>query len=187
MALLTANRCRSFGELGMLAASGRRQACQIQWLNLTTALPLQLCSTRIQSNPIQSNVNKRAQVWHNIAHNYKKGQNCQIMFTNKLFVLCKTCCSSGYLSLGCAVNPYIAADSVVPVVNLLSIALVLEFSYCHTLTIRYDTIPDAVLTCARKPTWVSLIYRTETTSKKCKTEKLKQIWSEVTVKVWGIR
>ena len=25
--------------------------------------------------------------------------------------------------------------------------------------IRYDTIRDAVLTCARKPTWVSLIYR----------------------------
>ena len=26
--------------------------------------------------------------------------------------------------------------------------------------IRYDTIRDAILTCARKPTWVSLIYRT---------------------------
>jgi len=25
----------------------------------------------------------------------------------------------------------------------------------------YDTIRDAILTCARKPTWVSLIYRTE--------------------------
>ena len=36
---------------------------------------------------------------------------------------------------------------------------------------RYDT--DAILTCARKPTRVSLIYRTETTTKKCKTEKLK--------------
>ena len=31
------------------------------------------------------------------------------------------------------------------------------------------TIRDAILTCARKPTWVSLIYRTETTTKKCKT------------------
>ena len=54
---------------------------------------------------------------------------------------------------------------------------------------RYDTIRDAILTCARKPTWVSLIYRTETTTKKCKTEKLKskkRICSEVTVKVWGI-
>ena len=39
--------------------------------------------------------------------------------------------------------------------------------------IRYDTIRDAVLTCARKPTWVSLIYRTGTTTKRCKTEKLK--------------
>jgi len=40
-------------------------------------------------------------------------------------------------------------------------------------TIRYDTVRDAILTCARKPTRVSLIYRTEPTSKKCKTEKLK--------------
>jgi len=39
-------------------------------------------------------------------------------------------------------------------------------------TIRYDTIRDAILTCARKPTWVGLIYRTETTTKNCKTEKL---------------
>ena len=36
-----------------------------------------------------------------------------------------------------------------------------------------DTIRDAILTCARKPTRVSLIYRTEPTTKKCKTEKLK--------------
>jgi len=39
--------------------------------------------------------------------------------------------------------------------------------------LRYDTIRDAILTCAQKPTWVSLIYRTETTTKKWKTEKLK--------------
>ena len=32
---------------------------------------------------------------------------------------------------------------------------------------------DAILTCARNPTWVSLIYRTETTTKNCKTKKLK--------------
>jgi len=38
---------------------------------------------------------------------------------------------------------------------------------------KYDTIRDAILTCARKPTWVSLIYRTEPTTKNCKTEKLK--------------
>ena len=41
LASLTANRCRSFGELRMLAASGQRQASQIQWSNLTTAVPLQ--------------------------------------------------------------------------------------------------------------------------------------------------
>jgi len=36
-----------------------------------------------------------------------------------------------------------------------------------------DTIRDAILTCARKPTWVSLMYRTEPTTKKCNA-----IWSE---------
>jgi len=35
----------------------------------------------------------------------------------------------------------------------------------------YDTIRDAVLTTAQKLTWVSLIYRTEPTSNKRKTEK----------------
>jgi len=39
--------------------------------------------------------------------------------------------------------------------------------------IWYDTIWDAILMCARKPTWVSLIYRTETTTKKYKNKKLK--------------
>ena len=39
--------------------------------------------------------------------------------------------------------------------------------------LRYDTIRDAILTCARKPTWVGLIYCTETTTENCKTEKLK--------------
>ena len=38
---------------------------------------------------------------------------------------------------------------------------------------RYDTIRDASLTCARKPTRLSLIYRTETTTKIFKTGKLK--------------
>jgi len=33
----------------------------------------------------------------------------------------------------------------------------------HGNTIRYNTIPDAILTCAQKPTWVSLIYSTEHT------------------------
>ena len=49
-----------------------------------------------------------------------------------------------------------------------------RLSVWHRDTIRYDTIRDAIFTCARKPTWVSLIYRTEPTTKKCKkTEKLK--------------
>ena len=50
---------------------------------------------------------------------------------------------------------------------------------------RYDTKREAILTCARKPSWVSLIYRTEPTTKKCKnrkkTKSRKQICSEVTV------
>jgi len=39
--------------------------------------------------------------------------------------------------------------------------------------IRYDTIRDAILASAQKPTRVSLIYRTEPTTKKWTTEKLK--------------
>ena len=38
--------------------------------------------------------------------------------------------------------------------------------FVNILSLRYDTIRDAILTCARKPTLVSLIYRTETTTKK---------------------
>ena len=57
-------------------------------------------------------------------------------------------------------------------------------THTHTHT-RYDTIRDAILTCARKPTRVSLIYRTEPTTKKCKnrkkTKSRKQIYSEITV------
>jgi len=49
-------------------------------------------------------------------------------------------------------------------------------SAVHTSSLRiplqeYDTIRDVTLTCARKPTRVSLIYRTVTTTKKYKTEK----------------
>ena len=39
--------------------------------------------------------------------------------------------------------------------------------------ILYDTIRDAVLTCAQKLTRVSLIYHTEPTTKSGKTEKVK--------------
>jgi len=38
---------------------------------------------------------------------------------------------------------------------------------------RYDTIRDAILMCAKKVTGVSLMYHTEPTTKKWKTEKLK--------------
>jgi len=60
-------------------------------------------------------------------------------------------------------------------------------SICELTSMRYeyDTIRDAILTCARKPARVSLIYRTEPTTKKCKTRKKtksrRQICSEITV------
>jgi len=38
---------------------------------------------------------------------------------------------------------------------------------------RWVTIQDAIFTCARKPIWVRLVYRTEPTSKYRKSEKLK--------------
>jgi len=53
---------------------------------------------------------------------------------------------------------------------------------------RYDTIRDAILTCARKPTRVGLLYRTEPTTKKCKNRKTKsrkQVCSEITVSSLG--
>jgi len=54
--------------------------------------------------------------------------------------------------------------------------------------VGYNTIRDAILTCARKPTWVSVICRTEPTTKKCKNRKTKsrkQIWSEITLNSLG--
>ena len=55
--------------------------------------------------------------------------------------------------------------------NNLRVLFIIIFG--STLFVHYDTIRDAILTCAEKPTWVSLIYLTEQTTKKCKTEKLK--------------
>ena len=64
------------------------------------------------------------------------------------------------------------------------------YYYYRFTAIRYDTIRDAILTCARKPTWVDLIYRMETTTKIVKTEKKLKSKNRyvrtVTVKVWGI-
>ena len=51
---------------------------------------------------------------------------------------------------------------------LVRLALAQQTDTVHVVspTIRYDTIRGAILTCARNPTSVSLIYRTETTTKK---------------------
>jgi len=42
------SHCRSFGELGMLAASGQWQGSRFRWPNLITAVPLELtlCSPK---------------------------------------------------------------------------------------------------------------------------------------------
>ena len=65
----------------------------------------------------------------------------------------------------------------------------LRYRRARSSTPSYDTIRDAIITCARKPTRVSSIYRTEPTTKKCKTEKLdsrkKRIFSERTVNSLG--
>jgi len=53
------------------------------------------------------------------------------------------------------------------------LAETLERGNVITFNVRYDTIRDAISTCARKPIRVSLVYRTEPTTKKCKTENLK--------------
>jgi len=44
--------------------------------------------------------------------------------------------------------------------------------FTHSI-VRYDTIWDAILTCNQKLTWVSLIYRTEPTTKTWKNRKTK--------------
>jgi len=53
------------------------------------------------------------------------------------------------------------------------------------LAIQYDTMRDTVLTCAQKPTLLSVNYRTEPKTKMRKTEKLKKykkrICSEISV------
>jgi len=64
--------------------------------------------------------------------------------------------------------------SPVPRTVLLALLTAVSNCFAHCLTFLYTvlyTIWDAILMCAQKPTWVSLIYRTET--KKWKTEKLK--------------
>ena len=43
------------------------------------------------------------------------------------------------------------------------------------LAIQYDTMRDTVLTCAQKPTLLSVNYRTEPKTKMRKTEKLKKV------------
>ena len=85
------------------------------------------------------------------------------MTTSNCLWSCFIAVLSGKLSEhGCA---------LLPLLDIQAYCAVSVLNGCQL--IRYDTIRDAISTCARKPTWVGLIYRTETTTKNCKTEKLK--------------
>ena len=87
------------------------------------------------------------------------------MTTSNCLWSCFIVVLSGKLSEhGCALLPLLDIQAYCAV-------SVLSLNGCQL--IRYDTIRDDISTCARKPTWVGLIYRTETTTKNCKTEKLK--------------
>ena len=66
------------------------------------------------------------------------------------------------------INDKLAGGEGIELAGGLATDFCVASSYC-----RYDTIRDAILTCARKPTRVGLIHRTEPTSKNCKTDKLK--------------
>ena len=81
-------------------------------------------------------------------------------------------------------------DTDKDIIELLRIRRLTYFETCVSYASWkiYDTIRDAILTCARKPTWISLIYRTEPITKKCKNRKTKsrkQICSEITVNSLG--
>jgi len=47
-------------------------------------------------------------------------------------------------------------------------------------TVKYNTIRDAIVTCAQKLTQVTLIYHTEPKTKKWKTEKTKKQRTDMT-------
>jgi len=58
-------------------------------------------------------------------------------------------------------------------------------SWIHSIQQVPYTIRDAILTCARKPTWVSLIYRQLKSVKTEKTKSRKQICPDITVNSLG--
>ena len=70
-------------------------------------------------------------------------------------------CWCGYLSgARCRLFAYGSADATAsqnPII-LTSFKSRLGLSFWYRLTIRYDTIRYAILTCAQKPTWASLTY-----------------------------
>jgi len=78
-------------------------------------------------------------------------------------------------SLARAVVKAPKSSHITPIIrslHWLKIAQHIEYKLL-SLTYKVLTTTQPILTCSRKPTWVSLIYRTEPTTKKSKTEKLK--------------
>ena len=86
--------------------------------------------------------------------------------------------------------------------DLLAVAVASTSVLCSFNLVPKDTIRDVILTCDRRRTRVSLIYRTEPTTRNCKTEKLKiktdmlrskqsgeSMWSVLKEKAWneGVR
>jgi len=99
-------------------------------------------------------------------------------------VFAKSCCFTTWLNRSCLSHLTLhfaarfraeckSANHVAMPSVLLQTCIGLNFVFLRVLHKGYDTIRDAILTCSRKPICVSLIYRTEPTTKKCKTEKVK--------------
>jgi len=103
----------------------------------------------------------------------------------RLFAPPLACCARGQLPLSASTDkifcgpPTWQISHVVPktyaYISTASVIIITTLSLDRRYfnLSRYDTIRDAILTCARKPTWVSWIYRTEPTTKKCKNRKTK--------------
>jgi len=87
-------------------------------------------------------------------------------------------------SMGLSLSLQIASVTLHGDAAFSAICLFAFVSVSEQNKLRYDTIRDAILTCAQKLTWVpSLIYRTEPTTKKCKAEKLKSKKKRICLKI----
>ena len=125
-----------------------------------------------------------------VGHNFAHTPNDAYHSSRRHYILAKMILTSLIVTtrwwIDClSVFRHLSVTSLVSLPHIWSIIFrFVTVSASQSTTIRYDTIRDAILMCARKPTWVSLIYRTQPTAKKCKNRKTKsrkQICSEITV------